>query len=342
MTIRFIIFVCALMLRSYVDAFAISPLPPTAPPLQYISPLVVMDYFLENTASTLQSAMLPSDMMDAAAVIASEGAAGALGGIAGKGLSIVDGNKNNKDNAFTNAGASGAFFAIRSGLRALSTLVGMSTPLVGLLTLIIATVSSEVIKMRARAIETQQKRVGDGPAMIELMRFRDAPMKDIMAFREYEYGKVPRTKVKVNMNVALRKSESDVASVPFLGTTTRSEVAADLVKWIMYGFIAPEDLVLPVQMFTPVVCGAASGIASQMVREGDDAKQCPAGETVLLRMTRAAAEGAIQFLTYEVSRQVLLPAVPLPDPDSVLMGFQEAALTIASTVSELIVTTPVQ
>ena len=61
-----------------------------------------------------------SDAQDALAIFVAEGVAGALGGIAAKGVSFIDGNKNNRDSALINAGTAGAYFGVAGAVRSLA------------------------------------------------------------------------------------------------------------------------------------------------------------------------------------------------------------------------------
>jgi hypothetical protein len=287
-----------LIIIASIDAYVI----PTTQPLQYITAPVAAQYLLESTTSTIWEAVFPETMDDALAVAISEGASGFLGGIAGKTMSIVDGNQNNRDNALTSAGASGAFFAVRGGVRVLADLIGMSTPLVDLSALIVATVLSELIKLRGRYISDQQTRVGNGPTMLELMRFRNPSMKDLMQFQRYE-----------------KTGELSPRRKRVMGKVTREELLADIAKWVTYDVVVPGAAYVPWD--STASSGALAGIVAQLFRESDRAKGLQ--DNVAMRLGRSSIEGAVQFLTYEVSRQYLLSVVP--DPERFLTHFSETA-----------------
>lgn len=104
----------------------------------------------EDTIDTLKEAILPEDIKDCAAIVLSEFAAGAIGGIAGKETAVLDGNKNNKDNFLVSAESSGLFFAIRGGFNAGAQLLGVTTSLVSIIALVLATFVSEEFKIFAR------------------------------------------------------------------------------------------------------------------------------------------------------------------------------------------------
>jgi hypothetical protein len=165
---------------------------PQTYPLQYISPPAAIGVLLESVSKTFVEAIVPESFDDAVAIALSEGAAGFVAGVASKAVSVIDGNKNNKDSALGIAANSGAFFFARGATRAIAELVGMSTLLVNIIGLSSALLFSELIKARSRSIEEQQTRVGKNK-MIDLMKFKNEESKassqtmlNIMKFRDVE------------------------------------------------------------------------------------------------------------------------------------------------------------
>jgi hypothetical protein len=109
-----IIVVCGLV----VPTRPVSVIPSLAP-LQYITPPVIASYIgsdvvqplLDKAEKTVLSALLPVDQEDALAIFISEGVSGSFGGLVGKLVAVLDGNKNNKKmSGFSNAGTFGAYF----------------------------------------------------------------------------------------------------------------------------------------------------------------------------------------------------------------------------------------
>lgn len=165
---------------------------PQTYPLQYVSPPVAIGVFVEKISETFVEAIIPESFDDAVAIALSEGAAGFIAGVASKAVSVIDGNKSNKDSALGTAANSGAFFFARGATRAIAELVGMSTLLVNIIGLSSALIFSELIKARSRSIEEQQTRVGKNK-MIDIMKFSSEEsrassqtMLNIMRFRDKE------------------------------------------------------------------------------------------------------------------------------------------------------------
>lgn len=127
---------------------------PSNYPLQYINPQIILDYGIENAGKTFYNAVVPGSFNDQVAVALSEGASGFIAGVATKLVSVVDGNKNNKDSVISNAANSGAFFFVRAGGKAVADLFGSSTLIVNILGLIIALSFSEIIKARSRGMNS--------------------------------------------------------------------------------------------------------------------------------------------------------------------------------------------
>jgi hypothetical protein len=332
------------------------------PPLQYVDFPLVLEVLRQQAQNKILGSLFPQDLNDAFAVALSEGASGFVGGAAAKAASYIDGNTNSKDTTLTNAGASGVFFAIRGGLRSVFELVGTSSLVFTLTSSFLAFTISEIVKLRGRAISQQQTRVGDGPTMLELMRYRDPSMKALMNFRESEkqmnsisellqpppkkeskgmnmqtlmkfrevekninnVKRFPRRNVAVESRASLKQKPPSMPIIsefpinaPMLATSTPRELLSDVMKWFVYTSIIPDVAYVP--LVITLNCGALAGIVSQLVKEDRQTQQrltlpIPESEdTAILRVSRAAFEGATQFFTYEVTRQWLLGNIPNPD-----------------------------
>lgn len=99
---------------------------PSLFPLQYITPDVVAQFYLEQGRRAVISAIIPVDSNDALAVFISEGAGGFLGGFAQRFISRIDGNKNRVGSELASAGSSGAFFGVAGAVRSLAYASGLS------------------------------------------------------------------------------------------------------------------------------------------------------------------------------------------------------------------------
>ena len=319
----------ASLLLRHSHAYVPGPMPP---PLQYVDAGAVVEVLWQETKEKVLGALFPESLNDAVAVAISEGASGFLGGAAGKFVALVDGNRDSKDTTLTNAGASGVFFATRGALRSLAEIVGGSSTFALIASLLLATIFSELVKLRSRAISQQQTRVGDGPTMYELMKFRNPNMKTLMRFREKEVKfkdvkNFPRRNVaQESMKYRSIKPEEVKMSgkPPMLGKSSPKEIFSDVIKWVVYDAFEPNIAYVPFEV--TLNCGALAGIVSQLVKEeGGGSKRLSLPikeeESVFLRISRAAFEGAIQFLTYEISRQWLLGNVP--NPDRLLHSFEK-------------------
>lgn len=156
-----------------------------------------------------------------------------------------------------NGEASGAYFGTVGALRSLAQLAGLSSIFVNLLSLVLAASLSEVIKIRNKALTSIRTRVGKGPSMYELMKFRRPSMREIMRFSRTE-----------------RSSSSPTS--PFLpspsmtmGSMTEIEIRSDLVKWLLISLC----LSLTGSMASleeALVVGVVAGVGSQVVREKND------------------------------------------------------------------------
>lgn len=324
--------------------FHLSYIPgPSLQPLQHITLPVIVEntldeLHLDQVGATVWGAIFPSDLNDALAVAISEGASGFTGGVAAKLIAAIDGNKQSKDSTFTDGGASGIFFATRGGLRALGEFIGGSSVLITIGSLAIATLISELVKLRGRAISEQQTRVGNGPTMLQLMRFRNPNMKLLMQFQNQtrEDDAASDSRLKDVKFFQRRRSTRPVpqipkppsvvepASSPILGKSTPREIISDIVKWLVYDVTVPNVAYVPLEMSANL--GALAGIAAQIVKETEDKSNVRLSlpiaqeeDNAYLRLSRAAFEGAVQFLTYEVTRQWLLAIAP--DPERFLKSF---------------------
>ena len=92
----------------YLPIYIAYNLTPSSNPLQYIQFPVIIDWLTESSKQLIQNGLLPVDGTDAVAIFISEGVSGALGGVAAKGISIIDGNKLNKEKFISSAEVSGA------------------------------------------------------------------------------------------------------------------------------------------------------------------------------------------------------------------------------------------
>lgn len=198
------------------------------------------------------STILPVDQKDAIAIFVSEGISGFAGGIAAKGVSLIDGQKNNRESALQNAEISTAYFAVSAAVRSLAQLAGFSTIFINISSLIFGSLTSELLKLRGRAIKPKMKRVGSGPTMYELMKFKNPSMMDIMRFnRKEESAFTPR--------------------MAMMGDVTIVELSADLTKWFFIYFLCPKGPSSNIaQLEDFAIIGFIAGVFSQLVRERKD------------------------------------------------------------------------
>lgn len=313
---------------------------PSLYPLQYIDISTIGSVLLEVSGKKFIEAVVPVDLSDAIAVALSEGASGFLGGVAAKSISLLDNNKENEDNFVTNSVSSSSFFAVRGGLRALAELVGMSSILINILALILATLISEVIKLRSRDIANQQTRVGDGPTMFELMKARDPSTYDLMKFRNYEKEnktnnnkekKVKPFIFKPKIEPGITKPENvetlEKGKQKIISKYVPTEIASDVAKWVTFDSLVPNVAYVPLD--TSFTLGSIAGVVSQIIKESnlmkkEDTKMTNSKLTkldnILVRTAKSSLEGGVQFWTYEVTRQFLL--VKVEDPEKYLTGFK--------------------
>lgn len=166
-------------------------------------------------------------------------------------VAVVDGNKNNRDSSFVNGETSGAYFGTVGALRSLAQLAGLSSIFVNLISLLFAAFLSELIKIRNRALTSVRTRVGKGPSMYELMKFKKPAMRDLMRFAKTE---------KASMPPRMRM---------MMGSVTEIEIRSDVVKWFLISLL----LSLKGNMTSledAVAIGVVSGVCAQIVREKAD------------------------------------------------------------------------
>ena len=99
---------------------------PALQPMRYITPDVIGNYAVSSIENALWSTLLPAvsnyfnifigscnilisnmiwkDRQDAIAIFIAEGVSGFVGGVAAKGIAIIDGNKNNRESSLLSAG----------------------------------------------------------------------------------------------------------------------------------------------------------------------------------------------------------------------------------------------
>jgi hypothetical protein len=168
------------------------------------------------------------------------------------GVALIDGNKNNRQSSVVNAELSGAYFGTAAAIRSLASLAGLSNIFVNILALSFATAISEFIKIRSSNIISKQTRVGNGPTMYQLMKFKNPSMLDLMKFAK-------------NENVAM------TPRMKMMGEITQIEIYADLVKYfLIYVILSRDSLHLMNNLEDAVVIGCVAGITSQLVREQKD------------------------------------------------------------------------
>ena len=191
-------------------------------PLQFITPEVLISVagtaavtsvrdIKDRAAKVILGALLPVNQEDALAIFVSEGVSGSLGGLAGKVVSLIDGNKQKRGGALVNAGTYGAYFGVAGAVRSLASISGFSDLAVSLTAFVLATVVSEAFKVphlssfqctlsiysisppvpstqiRSETIVQQRTRaVPGGPSMFELMKFNQPRMRDLMRFQQTE------------------------------------------------------------------------------------------------------------------------------------------------------------
>jgi hypothetical protein len=155
---------------------------------------------------------------------------------------------------------SGAYFGVAGALRSLALALGLSNLFVNAIALLFAGVASEVVKSRNKSIQPMKKKVGDGPAMYDLMKFTAPPMLDVMRFREQEDAQVyEEAENRPFMRMRM----------PTLGRVTKAELSADLVKWAVIYTALPSNSVLP-RLEDSIGIGVVAGVLSQIVRENRD------------------------------------------------------------------------
>eukprot|EP01036_Dinobryon_divergens_P029253 gene29253-38323_t len=310
---------------------------PTLEPLRYVTPDVIGIYAVSSIENALWSTLLPADRQDAIAIFIAEGVSGFIGGVAAKGIAIIDGNKNSRESSFLSAELSGAYFGVAGALRSLAQISGLSNVFVNLIALSSAALISEFIKIRRRSIEPMRTRVGKGPTMYELMKFKQPNMNDLMKFRQ-------------NANLDA-ESMSNVPTPmspgmpPMMGPVSPTEVYADLTKWFFIYFLTPLVQNPATRLEDSVIIGFAAGLLAQLVREQKDreleeqlvsysrrsqliaSKEAAVADSpmpwqlppwkpqlrpdfTITRLARSSVECAVQLLTYEASRSYVMAVSP--------------------------------
>jgi len=366
-SLKFILIIILILLK-YISSFRSLPNdvidvivnPPTAPslyPLQYIDIGSVGSLLLEESSKKFVEAIVPVDLSDAIAVALSEGASGFLGGIAAKSISLLDNNKENEDNIVTNSVSSGSYFAVRGGLRAVAELVGMSSILVNVIALLLATLISEIIKLRSRDIANQQTRVGDGPTMYELMKARNPTTYDLMKFRKYEREnnndnnnnninnkKQPfifKPKVEPGITKPEKVEKLEIGKKKIISKYVPTEIASDVAKWITFDSLVPNTAYVPLD--TSFTLGSISGVVAQFIKESESMKKQDVVDinnsklqkldNIIVRIAKSALEGGVQFWTYECTRGFLLTNTN--DPEKLLTGFKGLLLYNIHTIDNI-------
>eukprot|EP01041_Mallomonas_annulata_P005721 gene5721-11554_t len=258
---------------------------PSLQPLHYIDIPALGEFLLKETENSLLGLIIPQSLTDAASSIVSSGLSGFIAGLAVTVISVADGNTNLNETTVIFAGTSGFYFATKNSVSVIGEIIGMSTPVVDVLTIVLPILVSELFKLRAQAISEQQTRVGQGPTMYQLMKFANPPMKSIMKFREQEDD---RQKMRQ----------------PMLAKITPTELVSDITKWLSYSGISSIIAEEPIR--TSAEAGAIAGVISQIIKDRDDIALIDDPERVpksMLRLLRSVLEGSMQFVVYECSRK---------------------------------------
>jgi hypothetical protein len=290
-------------------------------PLKYIQPNLLLQFGSEKVEQVLVNAVLPQDFSDAISIAVSEGASGFLAGVVTRGIQIIDGNKQRapgdlSSNGLARSGAStGAYFAVRGGVRSAAAFLGMSTQLVNIIAVLVATGATESVDIYLKTRGVEKKRVGRGPTMQELMQFEQQP----------------------------KNGKDGTEPAPSKNELTTTAVFADVTKWVTFETLIPNLPIVPLEISTAT--GVIAGLVAQLVRESElsreeaklkeqlleakafttarkkrsiftyksplkaPSKAAPSepeptrGEQLRLRLAQSALEGGIQFYTYEASRQ---------------------------------------
>jgi hypothetical protein len=187
---------------------------------------------------------------------------------------------------------------------------------VSLSALLTSVVIGSIIRLRAESIEKQQTATQSSPKvkMYDLMRFRDPTMKDLMFFRET--GTTPMF--------------GESRREPGASGMTLTEATADATQFTLLSLLVPNGAGSVISLEESAIIGAVAGLAAQAVREGRDRETEEARRRVsrarrreglgggardrpdylLLRLARAAVEGAAQLLTYQAARDYVREVSP--------------------------------
>jgi len=300
---------------SVTNAYIPEMIPPEIPslyPLQYITPPAVFQYTVEAAISSL----VPRDSNEALAIFVSEGTGGFFGGIASRAISRIDGNKFKKTSELLSGAGAGTYLGVAGAVRSLAYAAGASQLAVSLSALLTSVVIGSIIRLRAELIEKQQTATQSSPKvkMYDLMRFRNPTMKDLMFFRET--GTTPMF--------------GESRREPGASGMTLTEATADATQFTLLSLLVPNGSGSVISLEESVIIGAVAGLAAQAVREGRDRETEEARRRVsrarrreglgggvrdrpdylLLRLARAAVEGAAQLLTYQAARDYVREVSP--------------------------------
>lgn len=202
-------------------------------------------------------------------------------------IASIDGNKNNRDSSLISGESSGAYFGSIGALRSLAQLAGLSSIFVNLISLSFAALLSAAVKIRERALPAIQTRVGRGPTMYELMKFKNPSMLDLMKFARDEDKTVLTPRMKM------------------MGSMTGVEIQSDLMKWLAISLLLPLSGSM-VSLEDAVAIGVVSGVASQLVREQKDREL----SQEIRRETRKKKKLLNQFILSEREAQSSFPWTP--------------------------------
>lgn len=125
----------------------------------------------------------PVDQKDFLAVFIAEGISGFLGGLASKSAANLSERRQSRRVGLIDAGASsGAYFGVVAGTRSILRVLGVSPILLNIIALTFAASAASIFKYRRQLVAPQRTRVGNGPSMYELMKFKDPSMLDLTKF----------------------------------------------------------------------------------------------------------------------------------------------------------------
>lgn len=108
-------------------------------------------------------------------------------------------------------------------------------------------------------------------------------------------------------SIPLVSTEAATLSPLFKGKIGTTELTSDVVKWVIFEALIPDNPTLS----TSFTIGTLAGFVSQLVKESKIKEQVFTNDSLIkdskiLRLSRASAEGAAQFWTYIVVRSLLM------------------------------------